>query len=407
MKQYIQLLRQRNFSLLAASDGISVLGDQIGWIALLWFVMVTTGHSLDMGWLALSYGLPTVLFAPVAGNLMDRYARKPLSIAAYLLLGLVFTAIPTLYWSHALSFPVLLVLTVAAGALVPFTNVGWMVMLSSTVAERDLSLANSLSETIYHIASMLGPPLGGVLIATINAPAAMAVDGVSFLLAALCIGLVRDDSDPARSATSERTHTRLSFWRDVWTGIHYLYTNRTLWWLTLGAALFNVAYGQLEVSLPLFVHHQLATTAVVLGSLWTVYFVGAVLGSAASGLLAPHGRQGLLMAGMLLGWGLSLLPMLWFHTVWAAYVSMALAGCLFAGYPPISRTAVQQLVPTHLQGRIFGLRGSIITLGIPVGSYLSGALAQVLRPSALIGYTGLAMIFVALFLASRPSFRSV
>jgi membrane associated rhomboid family serine protease len=79
----------------------------------------------------------------------------------------------------------------------------------------------------------------------------------------------------------------------------------------------------------------------------------------------PETVGGLGLAFGLLGAsvGLSFLPMIWMSSVWLTYLSMALSGFLFSGYPPLVRTAVQRLVPQAYQGRILGIRGSLIALG--------------------------------------------
>jgi MFS family permease len=407
MLTYLGLFRQRNFAFMTFADAISVLGDQIGWVALLWFAMVTTKHAGYMGLLGLAFGLPGVLLGAVVGNVFDRTSHKKVLVTANVLLGIVFVTIPLLYQVHALPMFVLFVLVLVAGCLTPFTTVGWMVVIPNLVKEGELGPANSIVETIWNGASLLGPLLGGLLIARFGATVAVFADGVSFWAAALCVFVVKESKQHFETRESEEPSQRSSFLHDTWDGVKTLYGLTSVWWITLGAVGFNLAYGQLEVSLPLFTHNELASSAVVLGSFWTTYFVGSLIGSAFSGLTLKGKRSGVIMAVMAMGWGLSFVPMLWVHSLWNTYISVALAGLLFGGYPPLARTTVQKLVPKEFMGRILGIRGSIIALGMPLGSFLGGAFGQWFPSSSVIGATGFVVVVLGLLLLSRRSFRTI
>lgn len=407
MLTYIRLFRRRGFAFMTTADAVSVLGDQIGWVALLWFAMVTTKHAGYMGLLGLAFGFPGVLLGAVVGSVLDRASHKKVLVTANVLLGIVFMAIPLLYKLHVLPMLVLFVLVLVAGCLTPFTSVGWMVVIPNLVTEDELGPANSIVETIWNGASLLGPLLGGLLIARFGATVAVFVDGVSFCVAALCVFVVREPQPHLETYESEEPSQRSSFIHDTWDGIKTLYGLKAVWWITLGAVGFNLAYGQLEVSLQLFTHNELAKSAVILGSFWTTYFVSSLVGSALSGLTPKDNRSGVVMAVMAIGWGLSFMPMLWVHSLWGTYISVALAGLLFGGYPPLARTAVQKLVPQKFMGRILGIRGSIIALGMPVGSYLGGALGQYFPSSNVIGATGFLVAVIGLLLLSRSNFRTI
>jgi MFS family permease len=425
MKQYWILFRRRDFGLLTAADAISLLGDQVGWMALLWFVMTTTQHSYNMGELALAFGLPGVVLGPMVGNLLDRWPRKTVLLGALLVLGVIFAAIPLLYHTHHLGIATLLGLVVVAGCLTSFTTIGWMVMLPSVVAREELAAANSVSETLWQTASLIGPPIGGALIASAGAPAAVFLDAVSFWLAALCLLPLKEPKVHPSAQSKDQSKVRLddrcdperkakvpssawvSFWRDTSSGLRYLYAAKAVWWITLGALFLNMAYGFVEVALPLYVHEQLRTSAMVLGSLWLVYFLFSIAGAAASGLVTSRVRQGKAMGWMVMGWGLSLVPMLWLHSLWVSYAAMALAGFLFAGYPPLARTAVQRLVPAEYHGRVFGVRTSVIALGVPTGSYVGGMAAGWIPPSSAIGWTGAGILLFGILLMSVRAFREI
>ena len=113
------------------------------------------------------------------------------------------------------------------------------------------------------------------------------------------------------------------------------------------------------------------------------------------------------MSVAFIGWGISFVPLLSVKSALMVYLCMAVGGLLFAGYPLLTRTAVQRTVPKNYQGRIMGIRGSIISVGPSIGAYMGGTLGQWFLSSNVIGITGLVVFCFGLLLLSRRSFRTI
>ncbi|WDL96707.1 MFS transporter [Alicyclobacillus sp. ALC3] len=155
--KYGRILRQRDFLLMTAGTGLSTLGDQIGWLAVLWLVMTLSGWSAQMGLAGLCYGLPSVVAGMFAGVLVDRSPALRLMVLDNVGQGLLFVAIPLLYWMHVLPFWLLCVLLVCAGTLSPLTLVGAMATVPDLVPAELLSKANAWDETLWQGAYLAGP----------------------------------------------------------------------------------------------------------------------------------------------------------------------------------------------------------------------------------------------------------
>ncbi|QQE77101.1 MFS transporter [Alicyclobacillus sp. SO9] len=406
MQVYINLFHQRNFSLMMFADAVSVLGNQIGWVALLWFAMVTVKHPADMGLLALAFGVPGVFLGPVVGNVLDTVSHKAALLTANLLLGVVFMFIPLLYALHALSMFVLLMLVLLVGGISSFTTVGWMVLLPNLVNDRELGSANAVGETVWNAAMLLGPLLSGLMIAKWGAQVAVLFDGVSFWLAAVFIAFIR--YTPSVNELSGMTTRQGSFWQDTWSGLKLLYEMQGVWWITLAALAINLAEGQLEVSLPLLTHREFSMSAIVLGSFWGVYFGLSLLGAVIAGLLRLKNQgQAFVMSMAFVGWGLSFVPLFYLKSELVVYMCMAFSGFLFGGYPLLARTAVQKMVPKNYHGRIMGIRGSLIAVGPPIGAYMGGLLGNWVSASNAIGMTGVAVAAIGVVLLTRRGFREI
>ncbi|MCL6452181.1 MAG: MFS transporter [Alicyclobacillus sp.] len=403
--KYRQIFRQRDFLLLTAGTGISTLGDQIGWLAILWFVMLLTKSPARMGLAGLCYELPSVAVGMFVGVLMDRFSRKRLMVLDNVLRGLLFVSIPMLHWAHLLPFWLLCVILLCAGVLSPFTTVGAMAFVPEIVTEDVLSEANAWDETLWQGAYLVGPLIGGILITAIGASFAILADGLSFWACALCLLSIRysgESTDRAgRNGGSE------SIVANLLGGARVLVSIRLVLVITLIALLLNLAYGQLDVSLPLFVHEELRQSGSTLGMMWTGYGLGAMVGTALVGFVRMDGRQGLWMSVMVAGMGLSLVPMVWVRGMWLPLILMWIAGFCFGPYAPLARTIVQKLVPDDLRGRVFGIRTSIIGMGVPAGTVLCGVMLQMMQPSVWISLTGVAVLVVGVAMLGYGRLRTV
>ena len=285
--KYRRILRQRDFLLLTAGTGISTLGDQMGWLAILWFVMLLTKSPARMGLAGLCYELPSVAVGMFVGVLMDRFSRKRLMVLDNVLRGLLFVSIPMLHWAHLLPFWLLCVILLCAGVLSPFTTVGAMAFVPEIVPEDVLSEANAWDETLWQGAYLVGPLIGGILISAIGASFAILADGLSFWACALCLLSIRHSGESTDRAGSNVG--RESIVANLLDGARVLVSMRVVMAITLIALLLNLAYGQLDVSLPLFVHDELHQSGSTLGMMWTGYGLGAMVGTALVGFVRMDG----------------------------------------------------------------------------------------------------------------------
>ncbi|GMA52423.1 MFS transporter [Alicyclobacillus contaminans] len=394
------LFVHRNFVWLSTGTAISSLGDQVGWLALLWLVAVQYSSSAKLGWTVLCYELPSVSAAMVAGVLMDRYSRRRLMVADNVVRGAVFLLVPILCWRHALPFWLLCTAMGVAGLLSPLTTIGAMAMVPQVVPADELSAANAWEETIWQGATLLGPLVGGLLIHRCGPAWAILLDGLSFFACAACLLCMSTGSHIARrSAGGWAVRTAM---RDWFTGVRALLALPVVLAITVIALMLNAVYGQLDVALPWLVHRDLSLGASSLGLLWTAYGLGGVMGTAVFAAVRVGNQQGLWMSVMVIGMGLSLLPLIWVHGVSESLGLLWCAGFCFGPYAPLARTIVQKHVPDGLRGRIFGIRTALMGLGVPAGAFLAGMALHAFRADVWVGVVGSVVLVVGLgMLVSR------
>lgn len=387
---YGRVYRHRDFSWLTAGTTLSFLGDQVGWLGILWWVMVLTGSPLKMGLAGLAYELPVVLVGSFIGAWMHRTSAKRLMILDNGLRGVVWLAIPVLSHFRLMPFGVLCALLAVLGASKSITTVGAMSLVPELIGAEELAQANAWDESLWQAATILGPLIGGVLISLSGPAFAILADGLSCWGVALCIAQVRRphplDTVPGRIPPDEG--------RDALTGLKTLWSLPAVLAITVFAVVINFLYGGLDISLPLFVHRTLHQGGSTLGMLWAAYGVGATaallrFGRAPQTLQTPS-RMGLMLTGM----GLCLAVMAWAEATPPVLALMGAAGVFFGSYPVLARTIVQTLVPEALRTHVFGVRSAIIGIGLPSGALFAGALLERLPAPDNIALIGLS--FVAL-----------
>ena len=183
---------------LSAGLLLSRTGDQLTTIALLWFVLDLTGSGVAVGLVLLCAGLPPVVTGPLLGRLLDRWPLRRVLIADNLLRAALIGAIPLLHWLDRLNMPLIYGLSLAAGALLPATDVGVRVVLPQLVDEPELEPANAMLSIGDQVSALVGPAAGGVLVGLVGAPPVLLLDAASFLAMATLVRSLPDTPRPPR-----------------------------------------------------------------------------------------------------------------------------------------------------------------------------------------------------------------
>ena len=181
-------LRNRNFRYLTAGEIVSDLGDWLDFLAIIALIVYRWGLGpTALAAFSVATVLPRVVLAPVAGVLADRLDRRTVMIAADLarvpvVLAMVF----------APNLTTLLALVVLKGCFSTFFTPAWQATIRATVPEEDLLAANSLSQLSLQMTKVLGPALGGVLVAVSGPRAAFVADAVSSRCRGILVALAGD-----------------------------------------------------------------------------------------------------------------------------------------------------------------------------------------------------------------------
>jgi MFS family permease len=198
------LWRHANFLRLWAAQVISAFGSRITRTALPIIAVTTLGQpGAVLGLLAALQLVPGVLLAMVAGGLVDRGRKRRILIAADLIRAALVASL-TLAWAlGALTMIQVIVVGAGVGAATALFQITDVAYLPGLIGRHHLVDGNAKLETTEAIAEITGPASGGVLIAALGAPLAVAIDAVSYLWSAFMLGRIREPD--AAHATGEAT----------------------------------------------------------------------------------------------------------------------------------------------------------------------------------------------------------
>lgn len=365
-------LVHRPFALLWAGRSISSLGDGIYLVALAWWVIETTGSATANGIILICATVPTILLLLVGGVVVDRVPRRALLLISDTVCGLVVGAVAFLAWQHLLAFWHLAVLSVLFGVVRAFFYPAYTSILPQIMPRDALSSANALAKLSAEATGVLGPALGGALVALGGTPQAFALDALSFGISAICIFAIPGIPVPEREATHAA-----SLFSDLREGLVTVLRSPWLWITIAVAGVSNITLsGPLEAALPLLVRQSLRADVGVFALLNTLLAMGAVIAAVALGQTVKLRQRGVLAYGAWLVAALALLAMGLPITVVGVGLAIFTCGAGIAVLELVWVNTLQEMVPSDRLGRV----SSIDALGsyalLPVGYGLAGLAAD-------------------------------
>lgn len=367
---------RRPFIALLVAEALSMTGSQLAFLTVPWFVLTTTGSEGRTGLASLAEMTPYVAAGLLGGPLIDRFGSFRSSVVADSASAVVVTLVPALYLADLLSFPLLLVLVAAAGALRGIGDTSKRTLLPRVAEAAGVSLdrAAALHDGVNRGAMLAGLPLAGLLIEWVGAANVLYIDAASFLISALLLGGLARTAKGGRADSDEPAER----YRDsLLLGLGYLRRDRLLL-VIVGMLfltnLFDQAYSVIFV--PVWVRDVVGDVG-ALGLLGGAFGLGAVVGSVAYAAAQRRLSRWLTLAVCFLLGGSSRLYALLFSEHLGVVVAVSfLAGVFMAVVNPILAASAYERVPQGLQGRVIGAIGSLSWAGIPIGGLLAGVAVE-------------------------------
>lgn len=404
---------------LTASVTVSQIGTQVTLLALPFVALRELGAgALVVGLLTAAAYLPWVVFALPTGAYVDRLdaaAQRRALIGCDVLRAVLLAAVPVLNATGRLTAGVLLGLVLVIGCATVLAEVAAAALVPRVVEAPLLSRVNGLIEGGGALALVAGPALGGALVASIGAAAALSADAVSFAASALLLlrlptraGVGVAVAVPQGAGTPEAGAGR----GDVLLGgVRFLRRDPVLARLCLWSVTSNLASNAITPAVLTYLIRDVRLSPAVLGTVFAVAALGGLAGALVSARLAAWlglGRfvavSAVVLALGVLGVGaVALLPGLDAVAV-AWWVGVAYAVTLAGNVSGNAQIATvrQHRVPQGQLGRVIAAWRLLGFAGIPIGAVLGGGLTEALGPRPVLVAACVVFAVTCLLPLTRP-----
>lgn len=403
------LWRNPDFVKLWSAHTISAIGSKVTFLALpLTAALALQATPVEMGYLAVAGSLPGLLFGLPVGVWVDRSKRRSLLILADVGRGLLLILIPLAAWFGLLQMPLLYGVIFLTGLLSLLFGAADHAYLPTVVKREQLVDANSQLAISRSAAEIAGPTLAGWLIQVITAPVAILVDGVSFLLSGLLLGLIRQpEAAPVRHA--EDGH----FFQEIGAGLKLLYQERTLWAITVATAIISFFNAALEAIYLLYMTRNLELSAWWIGIIFGAGSVGFLVGALLPGYVVRRLGLGptMIVGLLLLALADFILPLVSGpESLVIALLILAQIGFGFGlTFYNVGKDSLRQIItPDHMLGRMSATLDFTVAALIPLGALVGGLLGEWigLRTTLLLAAIGELMAVVWLLFSPVRTWRS-
>jgi MFS family permease len=372
-----QVLKQRDFGFFWASLLFSAVGSQISTVAIAWQVYEITNSPFQLGLAGLFRALPVMLLSIPGGVLADRMDRRLLLIVTQSLAALLALALALLSYFGTVQVWHIYTVTFLSGAVGIFDAPARTALIPSLVRPEQLATAYALNITWRQIATLAGPFIGGVIIATVGLSTSYFIDALSFLSVIFCLALMRARPAPAFGVKKE------SPLASVRGGFEFIRDNTAILGL-MGMDTCVQFFGAYRSMMPVFARDILAVGPTGLGALLGVPAVGALAGSAIVLAVGNPKRKGQLIITVTLIYTAGLIC---FALSRSLILSLAIGfflGLVDAIGETLRDTLVQLITPDPMRGRVKSFDQVFMSAGTYLGHAQIGAAATFLGVSGAL-----------------------
>lgn len=387
-------LRHRDYRLLWLGQIVSLAGSQMQVVATGWLVLQLTDSAFQLGLLGLLRALPVMILALVGGTIADLFARRLLLITQTILL-LIAAVLAVTTATGTVSMPLIYALTAAAGATNAFDNPARQSLIPNLVPREELTAALTLNITTFQLGQIVGPLIGGIVVASSGAQGAYAIDALSFVAVLIALLLMRARLAPAGG---ERAAVGKGFGA-ILEGFIFVRRNGIILSVMLLDFLATL-FGSVQSLLPIFARDVLHVGAAGLGPLYAATSAGAMVAAlllSTRGSIRVQGPVLLVSIGLfglcLVGFGLS-------HVFWLSLLFLAGSGAADTVSMVLRGSILQLATPDELRGRTVAVHMAFAMGGPQLGQLRAGLVATLIGPLGAAATGGVACIATVVAIAA-------
>jgi MFS family permease len=377
-------LKVREFRLFLLFRFFTTIAIQMQGLIVGWQVYELTKDPFALGLIGLAEALPNIAVVLFAGHAADRYNRKRIIIwfTLFFLTGTIALFLFTVNRLGILiafgALPIYIVVAMS-GIARAFLYPSIIAMMAQIIPRRYYANASTWSSTMWHVAAITGPALGGLIYGFFGVRAAYLTVGFFVMLSLVLFSFVKNK--PLQHIdTNETLFQRLS------SGLKFVFKNQILLG-SMSLDMFAVLFGGAIAMLPVFAAEILMVGPKGLGFLRAAPMVGSVLMSIVLAHKPPMVNAGRYLMIGITGFGLSIICFALSRNYYLSFTMLMLSG-MFDNISVIVRaTAMQLITPDEMRGRVASVNAIFIGSSNEIGSFESGLAAKLmgLIPSVIFG----------------------
>lgn len=385
-------MRHRAFQLYWTGMILSVLAQNMEFVALAWLVLELTNSPVLLGLTAMINAAPIIALNLIGGAAADRVNRQRLLQLVQAASTILYFILAFLTATNLVQFWHVLVFAFVIGGARAFDGPARMALLPQVVPRDALPSAVSLINVVWQLPRLVGPAVAGVLIATVGISASFLLSGCGALGALVAFSVLRLER-PVVVAEG-------SFLRNILEGLRYIRNSPiilTLIAMTFFNSVFGMSYILMEA---VFARDVLDVGSEGFGLMETAGAIGALAGVLAAAHFSRQGKKGRQTVIGAVTFGGLLIGFAWTPWFVVSLVLLFLAGLFCQLYMTTIITTLQLTVADEVKGRVLGLFGLTYSL-IPLGGTISGAITQLASAPIAVSSGGFLVAAMALLVAVK------
>jgi len=378
-------LRHRDYRLLLLGRFITSFGKEMLTFAISWELWLRTQSAFALGMVGFVQIIPVLLLSLPAGHIADQYNRKHILIMSELAIGMCALGLGWLSYTEG-SLVLIYTLLLMIGIARAFNEPASSAFVAETIPPNLFASAATWVSSTWHIASITGPAIAGVIIGFFN--------GVTFIyifaaFAAIAFAILVTMIQGRKLALAEKSET----WSSLKEGFRFMRNTKVIL-AAITLDMFAVLFGGAVALLPIYATDILKVGAQGMGVMRAAPSIGALIMTFMIAHVPPMKQAGKMLLIAVAGFGFATI-VFGFSTSFVLSVAMlGLLGALDNISVVIRATLVLTHTPDKMRGRISAINGIFVGVSNELGAFESGTLAALVGPVGAVILGGIGTIIV-------------
>ena len=403
MPRVLRALRNPDYRYFWLGNFLSNIGTWMQNVAQGWLVLELSNSAFWLGVVGFAASAPMLMFSLIGGVIADRVDRRSMMIRTQSAMMLFAFILAALSYAKVINVPEIVLLAFATGIAMSLNMPSYQALVPQLVPREDLTNAIGLNSAQFNLSRIIGPSIGGFVMAWLGVSTNFLLNGISFL--ALLLVLLR-----MRMPTPEFDDSSATMWQRLADGFRYVLDHRqmsALLSLVALASIFGIPY---LMFMPYFARYILHVGPRGLGLLLAFSGFGS-LGAATTvaylGVTGVH-RRGRLLVSSGSAFFIAVILFTFSRNFYLSSALLVVAGYSAILMVAIVNTLLQHLSAEEMRGRVMSIYTMAFLGFAPVGSLIAGSLAGAVTASyAIAGMCSVALIGTLALYFFRPELREL